>query len=178
MQEEQLTRRNRVFTAALAAFSAIWLICTGVNLATGSEYYYISGLGTVALSVMGVAVGLWGFRATLSRRKAGVVMYAVGITMYAVSFITGIVVISFLEYREYLSTHSWELKTSISLAALAVFLVFSACLCGFGSYIAVRLSSIMLATKPDSQELEPIVDRQEEDPWGATLRNPMTAVPE
>ena len=178
MQEEQLVRRNRVFALTLITFSVVWFICTCVNLATGSEYYYISGLGTIGLSVLGVIVGLWGFRAVQGMKKAGIVLYAVGVTMYGLTFLTGLVIISFLEYQNYLLTHSWELKTSISLAALAAFLLLSVLFCGFGSCSAVRLSSTLRTTKADSQELEPIVERQEEGPWGATIRNPMTTLPD
>lgn len=171
-------RRNRVFTLTLSTCSAVWLICTCVNFANGSEYYYISGLGAIGLSVLGVLVGLWGFGAVQSLRKGRIVLYAVGITMYALSFLTGLAIISFLEYQNYLLNHSWELKTSISLAALAVFLFVSVLFCGFGSYSAVRLSSTLRAKKADSHELEPIVERQEGGPWGATIHNPMTTLPD
>lgn len=172
--EDRLERRNRVFTLVLVTFSAVWLLCSAVNLVSGSAYDYVSGLSALGISALGVLIGLLGFRLLQTRHLLPTFLYTLTITAYAFCFLTSILVLSILEYQDYLESHSWELKTSISLVALGVFFAISMGICGFGSWIAIRLLISMKSVRTKAQELEPIVERQEEGLWGGTSRNPLT----
>lgn len=174
--EPSLQRKNRVFTLILVTFSLVWLLCGAVNFLTESEYDYISGLGAMGISAIGGVIGLRGFQALQSMQSSSVLIYAAAITVYAVCFLGAIVVFSLFEYQKYLLHHSWELKTTISLLSLCLFLVISGLICAFGSYIAIRLSKTIQTYKSNSQELMLFTEKQETE--GSSSRNPMTELPE
>ena len=169
-------RRTRVFSILLVTFSTLSFLITLINLATLSYYYPLSGLVSACLSISGAIVGLVGFRVSQTLSKPGLIVYTALVAMYAVGFLGCVVVISILEYMRYLEHHPWELKTSLGVAAISVFLV-STSACWFGSWSAYTLSRGIPTVKSDSHELEPIIERTEEGPEGASSRNPMTKLP-
>lgn len=172
------SRRTRVFALLLTTFSAVCLICGLVNLSTQSYSYFTSTLVSLGLSIAGVLVGFIGFRTSQTLSKAGLILYTTLVSLYALSFLCCIVLISVFEYSRYLHSHSWELKTSLGVTAVAIFLLVSTVVCWYGSSAAYRLSRSLPTLRTDSQELEPIIERVEDGPEGASSRNPMTQLPQ